>query len=185
MGRAPVPVGRQPLNDAAAAAQARREAEVARALSGQAEQEYTPTDTLPRRERKPFVRKPFGNQEQKLAYPNREGFHRHWFNDEPGRIMRAREAGYEQVEDEDGRPVSTVVGIGRGGQALVAFLMEIPQQWFEEDMAAQETTVHGLMTQIGRGEHAKPTGQDGSLRYAGSTRGDIKIDFGTGNSGRR
>lgn len=179
-GRPANPVGRQPLNDAAAAAQARREAEVARALGGERQEDFAPVDTLPRRERVPFTRKPFGSHEQKLAYPNREGFHRHWFNDEPGRIMRAREAGYEQVHDDDGRPVSTVVGIGRGGQALVAFLMEIPQSWFEEDMAAQEMVVHGLMTQIGRGEHAKPTGQDGSLRYAGSTRGDIKVDTGTG-----
>jgi hypothetical protein len=171
------PIGRQPLNDAAAAAQARREAEVARALGG--DDEVTSVDTLPRRERQPFVRKPFGSQEQKLAYPNREGFHRHWFNDEPGRIIRAREAGYEQVHDEDGRPVSTVVGIGRGGQALVAFLMELPQDLFEQDMAAQETVVHELLTQIGRGEHAKPGGADGNLRYAGSTRGNISIETGT------
>lgn len=181
MGRAPNPVGRQPLNDAAAAAQARREAEVARALSGgEREQEFEPVDTLPRQQRKPFTRKPFGTFDQKLAYPNKEGFHRHWFNDEPGRIMRARDAGYEQVHDEDGRPVSTVVGIGRGGQPLVAFLMELPLELFQEDMAAQETVVHSLLTQIGRGEHAKPGGTDGALRYSGSTRGDIKIDTGTG-----
>ena len=87
MARLPASVGRQPLNDAAAAAQARREAEVARALGGESEQamEETPVDTLPRQQRKPFVRKPFGTFDQKLAYPSREGFHRHWFNDEPGR----------------------------------------------------------------------------------------------------
>src|SRR5215831_667185 len=154
---------------------ARREAEIVQQLSGKAEPDYAPVDTLPRRERQPFTRKPFGSQEQKLAYPNREGFHRHWFNDEPGRILRAREAGYEQVHDPEGRPVSTVVGIGRGGQALVAFLMEIPQEWFEEDMAAQESVTHGLLEQIGRGEHTKPRGQDGELRYSR----DIKIESGT------
>jgi hypothetical protein len=177
-GPARAPVGRQPLSEAAAMAQARREAEVARAL-GSSGDEVTSVDTLPRRERQPFVRKPFGGQEQKLAYPNREGFHRHWFNDEPGRILRARDAGYEQVHDEDGRPVSTVVGIGRGGQALVAFLMELPQELFEQDMAAQEMATHELLTQIGRGEHTKPGGADGNLRYAGSTRGNISIESGT------
>jgi hypothetical protein len=170
-------MARMPLNEAAAAAATRREEEIARQLS---EPEAQSADTLPRRERKPFVRKPFGSPEQKLAYPNREDFHRHWFNDEPGRIMRAREAGYENVHDEYGKPVSTVVGIGRGGQPLVAFLMEVPESWFREDMEAQETGVHSLMAQIGRGEHARPGGADGSLRYAGSTRGDIKIDTGTG-----
>jgi len=180
MGKAPPPPARQPLNDAAAAAQARREAEIAQALSrGSPEQtEEASLDTLPRQQRKPFTRKPFGTWDQKLAYPNKEGFHRHWFNDEPGRIMRARDAGYEQVNDENGRPVSTVVGIGRGGQPLVAFLMEMPSEWFHEDMIAQETVVHGLLTQIGRGEYSKPGGTDGNLRYAGSERGQIKIETG-------
>jgi hypothetical protein len=91
----------------------------------------------------------------------------------------AREAGYEQVHDEVGKPVSTVVGIGRGGQALVAFLMEIPEDIFREDMAAQEMVTHALMTQIGKGEHTRPGGADGSLRYAGSTRGNISIETGT------
>ena len=178
MAREPIPP-RQPLNEAAAvAASRRREEEIAQQLGGEPD-EVTSIDTLPRRERKPFVRKPFGTWDQKLTYPSKEGFHRHWFNDEPGRIIRARDAGYEQVHDEDGRPVSTVVGIGRGGMALVAFLMEIPEEWFREDMAAQETVVHSLMNQIGRGDHAKPGGSDGSLRYAGSTRGNISIETGT------
>ena len=127
-----------------------------------------------------FERKPFGTWDQKLAYPSRDGFHRHWFNDEPGRIMRARDAGYTQVNDDQGRPVSTVVGIGRGGQPLVAFLLEIPEDWFREDMTHQENVVHDLMTQIGRGDHTRPRGPDGDLRYSGSaSRGDIRIETGT------
>lgn len=176
MSQKPMAPPRQPLNEAAAAAAARREAEIARELG--AEPEVTPVDTLPRRERKPFVRKPFGMWNQKLSYPNREGFHRHWFNDEPGRILEATQAGYEQVHDPDGRPVSMIVGVGRGGQPLVAFLMETPEEWYREDMAAQENVVHRLMSQIGRGEHAKPGGEDGSMRYSGSQRGDIKIEAG-------
>jgi hypothetical protein len=96
--------------------------------------------------------------------------------------MQARNAGYEQVHDDDGRVVSMVVGIGRGGQPLVAFLMETPEEWFREDMAAQEMAVHSLMNQIGKGDHSRPGGPDGSLRYAGSTRGNISIE--TGNSRR-
>jgi len=54
--------------------------------------------------------------------------------------------------------------------------METPQEWRAEDMAAQENVVHSLMKQIGRGEHTKPGGEDGSMRYSGSQRGDIKIE---------
>lgn len=121
------------------------------------------------------TRKPFGSLEQKLQYPNREGYHRHWFNDEPGRLVRAEEAGYTQVQDEKGVPVSCVVGIGRGGHPLTAFLREIPEQWYREDMAAQEAVVMELMRQIRRGEFERPAGPDGAARYAGSNRGDISI----------
>lgn len=166
----------------------RRTAEVAEALMrrghvqepGEGPPPEVADSAVPARRRKPFERKPFGTWDQKLAYPSREGFHRHWFNDEPGRIMRAKDAGYTHVNDEAGKPVSTVVGIGRGGQPLVAFLMEILEEYYREDMAAQEQVVHGLMTQIGRGEHSRPRGQDGDLRYAGSSNwGDIKIETGT------
>src|SRR4051812_47316603 len=80
------------------------------------------------------TRKPFGGVELKMAYPQREGFHRHWFNDVPGRVQRAQEAGYTNVTGNDGKPVSMVVGTAEGGGALVAFLMEIPEEWYKEDM---------------------------------------------------
>src|ERR1041384_4296280 len=44
-------------------------------------------------------RKPFGSQGQKLAYADRPGYHRHWFNDTPGRIMDAQSAAYDFVLD--------------------------------------------------------------------------------------
>lgn len=129
-------------------------------------------DGRPRPKRK---RKPFGNLEARLAYPDREGYHRHWFNDEPGRLLRAADAGYEQVRDESGRPVSMVVGISRGGGPLTAYLHEIPQEDYDEDMAAQESVVHERLGQIERGQFERPSGRDGQLAYAGSTRGNISI----------
>jgi len=159
---------RTPLNDAAA--QRRRLApadlQTNADLAG-------PEAGTPRR-----VRKPFGGREQKLTWPSREGFHRHWFNDEPGRLIRAQEAGYEHVKDDAGQNGCTVVGIGRGGGALTAYLMEIPLQWYQEDMAAQDSEVMEQLGQIQRGEFERPTGRDGSLRYAGSTRGNISIESG-------
>jgi hypothetical protein len=166
---------RVPLNEAAVARRARLAAE----NPGNGEETTAGAPPLPQR-----VRKPFGTQEQKLTWPNKPGFHRHWFNDEPGRLMRAQQAGYDHVKDEAGKPVATVVGVARGGHALTAYLMEIPLQWYQEDMAAQDGVVHELMGQIGRGEYQRPTGRDGSLHYAGShTKGDIRISEGAG--GRR
>lgn len=115
-----------------------------------------------------FVRKPFGNRDQKLAYPSRPGYHRHWFNDDPGRVMQAEAAGYVHVTTERGDNVKMVVGIGRGGQPQVAFLMEVRQEWFDEDMAAQDQAVVGLMTEIGRGDFERPSGRDGAVRYSGT-----------------
>jgi hypothetical protein len=85
-------------------------------------------------------RKPFGAMTLKLAYPIREGFHRHWFNDVAGRVQRAEEAGYTHVE-ANGKPVSKVVGTAEGGGSLTAFLMEIQEAWYKEDMAAQQAEI--------------------------------------------
>ena len=131
----------------------------------------------PRRRRS---RKPFGNQDQKLQYPERPGMHRHWFNDIPGRLMRAKEAGYEQVMDENGEPVKMVVGVSRGGGPLTAYLHEIPIEDYQEDMAANDSVVHERLGQIKAGKFNAPAGVDGELRYAGSnTKGDIKIEMGS------
>ncbi|GAA4478325.1 hypothetical protein [Gluconacetobacter asukensis] len=111
-------------------------------------------------------RRPFGLREQKLAYPDREGYHRHWFNDEPGRIARAGDAGYKQVLDESGKPVSMTVGVARGGGAQIAYLMEIPAEWYREDMAAQESGHRELMEQIREGRvPGGPTGADRQAQY--------------------
>jgi len=84
-----------------------------------------------------FVRKPFGDIEQKLAWPVRFGYHRHWFNDpqdKPGRIDQAYLAGYVHVRDNSGKAISRIVG--RGG--LRAYLMECPTEFWEADQAALE-----------------------------------------------
>jgi len=108
------------------------------------------------------TRKPFGAMEQKLAYASREGFHRHWFNDEGSRIERALEAAYTHVQDKDGKNVSKVVGTAEGGGPLTAFLMELPEDLYKEDMAAQEQLVAAKEEAIRRGEFES---QKGDGRY--------------------
>ena len=98
------------------------------------------------------VRKPFGALDQKLAYAARPGFHRHWFNDVGNRIARAQEAGYEHVKGDDGRNVSKIVGTLEGGGAMTAFIMEIPEEWYQADMKAQQELITDKENQIRRGE---------------------------------
>lgn len=98
------------------------------------------------------TRKPFGSQEQKLAWPVEEGFRHYWFNDIPGRVARALEAGYVHVENVEGKKVQTVVGVSMDGKPLDAFLMKIPQEWYEEDMKAQQAKVDESDRSIRRGD---------------------------------
>jgi len=83
-------------------------------------------------------RKPFGRQEAKLKLPPCPGYAQRWFNDTPGRIERALEAGYEHINDRDGKPIKRSVGTAERGGGLTAYAMKIPQDWFDEDFAAKQ-----------------------------------------------
>lgn len=127
-----------------------------------------------------FVRKPFGSHEQKLKYPERPGFHRHWFNDSPGRIARALEAGYKHVLGKDGKNVSRVVDPGPRGGGLTGYLMEIPLEWWQSDQAVKNKARDEIDAKIRRGvvkDHAP--GQDGAYqpvnKYTGEVGPDIKM----------
>jgi len=101
-------------------------------------------------------RKPFGSMQLKLAYEKREGFHDHWFNDIPGRIDRAAEAGYEHVKDKDGKNVSRVVGVAEGGGALTAYLMRIPEEWYQADIKLEQEHIDQKEELMRRGKFEKP-----------------------------
>lgn len=120
--------------------------------------------------RKP-ARKPFSSVELKLSYPERQGYHRHWFNDTNNRVSRALEAGYEHVTGNDGKRVSRVVGTAEGGGALHAFLMEIPQEWYEEDMAREQALIAEKEAAIKRGA---PQGSEVERGYVPSQGISIK-----------
>jgi hypothetical protein len=102
------------------------------------------------------TRKPFGGRTQKLAYPTREGYHRHWFNDTPGRVAAALESGYTHVKDPiSGKHMTAVVGVAAVGGALNAYLLEIPEEWWQDDMAAEEEINAAKEETIKRGVQAK------------------------------
>lgn len=96
-------------------------------------------------------RVPFGSLEQKLAWPPREGYRRYWFKDSPGRIQRAQEAGYEHVKNKENKNVSRVTGTAEGGGAEISFLMEIPMEWYLEDMAREQQAIDEREASIKRG----------------------------------
>lgn len=121
-----------------------------------------------------FVRKPFGSTVQKLSAPKREGYHRHWFNDELDRIETAVAAGYKHVNDErTGAPMKKVVGTSKLGGAQIAFLMEIPLAWYLEDMKREQRKADEIDEQIRGGAIAK---KEGDERYVPNDGKAIKVE---------
>lgn len=122
---------------------------------------------LPRR-----ARKPFGTPEAKLSWPPRPGYKRRVFNDEPGRIARALEAGYEHVL-ENGKPICRTVGSAERGGGLTGYLMEIPEEWYDEDFAKKQEALDETDAAIYRGAY-KDEEARGDHRYVPST--GIKVN---------
>lgn len=83
------------------------------------------------------MRHPLGAFTQKLALEARRGYHRHWFNDVPGRLSDALNNGWAHIKGPEGQPIKRVVGAGKDNGALFAYAMEIPEVFWLEDMAAR------------------------------------------------
>jgi hypothetical protein len=84
---------------------------------------------------------PFGMPQRKFNCPENDGFHYRIFNDnwaaDPGRIQRAKLAGYEIVEGSEQIPVGT----NENGTAIKGILMRIPQTLFDEDQKLKQKEV--------------------------------------------
>lgn len=98
------------------------------------------------------TRKPFGSLQQKLYIAPIPGFHIHWFNDMPGRIDQAREAGYEHILDETKKPISRIVGRGPTGNGMSAYAMKIPTELWEEDRKAYSIEQQAIFDGIQKGQ---------------------------------
>lgn len=120
-----------------------------------------------------FVRTPFGQRQARLSAQKREGFHRHWVNDVPGRVKMFQEAGWKVVH-EKGQPLNDlVVGINARGEGQKAVLMEIPLQWYLEDMAARQRAADEIEQTIRRNEVAAT---DGSHRYTPKEGIEVRVE---------
>ncbi|MBB6424953.1 hypothetical protein [Sphingopyxis sp. JAI128] len=87
---------------------------------------------IPGRRRRASV----GGLNMKLQVPERPGYHRHWFNDVPGRLAMAHELAYDFVEDRTLKSDSPDTRIRRhvgtiDGNPLYAYLMETPLEEYE------------------------------------------------------
>ena len=106
------------------------------------------------------MRSPFGSHSLKLAMPTRPGYHRHWFNDVAGRIDEATTSGWANVKDQKtGQPLKRTVGSGRDGGALIAYAMEIPEVFWQEEMDARHKTATEKLESIKKNPFASKPGQ--------------------------
>jgi hypothetical protein len=121
--------------------------------------EHAAPEVAPR----PAARIPFGTPQLKLGYEKRPGFHRHIFNDVPGRIQRAQNAGYAHVKDREGNNVKTTVGVAKEGGGLTGYLMEIPDELYDADQAAKMQAINAFDESLRRGVDSggHAPGQDG------------------------
>jgi len=119
---------------------------------------------------------PFGGARLKLSVASKEGKVRRWVNDVGGRCQLAGEGGYEFVNDDglkigdtdvgsgnqslDSR-VSRIVGTQADGSPLVAFLMEIDEEFYKEDQEEKQKKIDLIDAQIQRGNIQGQVGQDG------------------------
>ncbi len=118
------------------------------------------------------TRVPFGSARQKMAVEPRPGYHRHWFNDEPGRVDRALEAGYSHVTDvKTGENKKMVVGRYESGAPQTAYLMEVPQEWYDEDQAAEQALVNEREETIRRSGKPAEVSKSDASRYYGTAQG--------------
>lgn len=119
-----------------------------------------------------------GMPKPKLSGTGRKGFHQHWFVDRPGRIDDAQAAGYAQVMAEDGRdedgnprsvPVRKRVGVHEDGTPQWAYLMEKPQEMYDEDQRRKAEPLDEIERAIRSGKPMGGTEEAGAYYNAGSS----------------
>lgn len=128
------------------------------------------------------TRVPLGVSRPKLAVPQRQGYVRRWVNDVEGRLQMAEMGGYTFVEDATmpvgapdvdngnrdlGARVSRVVDKSTG---MKAYLMEIKQEYYEEDQKIKMREVDEVEDAIKRGAL-----NDDEARYVPEKGKGIKI----------
>lgn len=106
---------------------------------------------------------PLGQHVARLAYPPRPGYVRRWVSEIPGRIERALAAGWSHVKDaKTKRPVGQVVDKSLGEKGRQGYLMEIPQDLYDEDQMVKSDSLDAVDKLIDSGKYNE---QPGDHRY--------------------
>lgn len=137
----------------------------------------------------------------KLETAEIPGYHLHWFLNDPSRLQRALDGGYEFVDEREikinnvslggtsavtgntdlGTRVSVVAGqeVGKDGQASRLVLMKIKQEWWDDDRKILEAKTKQVRDSLLGGmlgaEHE--TGADRQHRYVDKSRTAIPDFF--------
>jgi hypothetical protein len=124
------------------------------------------------------ARVPLGGAQLKLTAPQREGYHRHFFNDDGNRIQDAKAAGYSFVKEKvKGKNVDTkrLVGTKESGNAMNAYLMEIPLEFYKEDQALKQRPIDEIDAAIMGGLTKGADGADEGKFYTPDEGSTMKV----------
>lgn len=146
----------------------------------------------PGRSRAERQRVPMSVPVQKLHVPEIPGYHLHWFRGVPDRIMRAQQAGYEFVDQEEvtlnnldlggesaasgntnmGSRVSVVSGdeVGRDNQPVQLILMKLREELWRQDQEGVADRSENIAAAL-RG------GQVGAGMAGGERPGDVATRY--------
>jgi hypothetical protein len=113
------------------------------------------------------------HESRRMRFPKREGYHRHMINDDPktNRIQNALNSGYTFVrEDIDGRDsrVGDTSRVGKNtsqmvGDSMVAYLMEKPQELYDEQKKPIQDKLDRQMAEIRREKKLSKDGVYGGV----------------------
>jgi len=118
-------------------------------------------------------RKPMTGLEARLHFDAPEGFKAYWFNDSPGRIQRAIEAGWRfavkdsngVIREEDEREGAVFVehaDTNTRGESVRAYAMLMPTDLYKQDFDAKQKRLDVQMEAIKDGSNSKMNRGDNS-----------------------
>jgi len=123
---------------------------------------------------------PLGVPRKKLEAKPIEGYHLHWVNDYPGRVIEALAGGYQFVEYSEteindfvtpgnsdlGTRVKRQVGKNENGEALFAYLMKIEENLWKQDQEELQKRNNKVDEAIRRGDLNPVDNQYGSVKLS-------------------
>lgn len=158
MAKAPVRRGRRPANRAVEIERTPRpepqESPIAAA--------EVPNEAVPKRKRRRRGALEHGGA-YKLHAPTRKGYVRRFVNDKGNRLAELQEIGYTFVEEQGidthgpGSRINRLAGTHEGGAPLKTYLMEIPEEFYREDLEDKDEALKEFDREISEGRD--PSGE--------------------------